>query len=159
MAPLVLGGAGCEHGVDGSGVVHAPEEVQRLFSADNPGQVAVRVDWPGRGAGRTEVVGYLCAPGTGPASLQFTDFDFDCAHDAVLTVHAWAAPVAAPIPVERCGQLAHSGGAEAPTLRENAVAYASGQVPVAISDSLGKCDDGSFHFELTLAPGGPADTR
>lgn len=153
VAIVMVGALGCEHGVDGSGIVRVPEDVRQLFSAEKPGQVAVRVDWPeGSSASSTKAVGYLCAPGGAPATFQFTYFGFDCAQKVPLTVHAWAAPVSRPVPLERCGQLDRADASDQPTDAEEAVASANGEVLVEVSDSFGKCDDGSFHFDLSLTP-------
>lgn len=151
-ALIVLGVLGCEHGVDGSGTIRVPEDVQHLFSAENPGQVVVRVDWPEGPA--AQAVGYLCAPGAAPTTFRFRTFRFDCAQKANLNVHAWAAAAPRSIPAERCGQLDDPDDPAPLTEATDAIAYANDQASIEPWDSVGACNDGSFRFDLTLEPGG-----
>ena len=147
---LVVGlTAGCEHGIDTSGTVEVPADVQALLSPEASGDVMVDIALR-EGSTRLRI-GRACG---GPSVVYEVDaFDFGCATETV-DVITWVAPhdgaleeppacdVAPAYPLEV--QVSGEPG-------EGALARAAATVTVDRSGIL-SCKNGSLSFELVLEP-------
>lgn len=153
VATLLAATAGCEHGVDGAGIVRVPPDVRGLFTASAPGDLLVEMSLPGGISDRARIA-YLC--GGGASTYRATLFDFGCAPAGTATVTAWAAPhdpsLGSGAPQFECDRPVKAADRFVFRRREagfNALAIATQTVPVERSGFFG-CKNGSLEFDLEL---------
>lgn len=135
---------GCEKGVDVSGVVIAPPDVQQLFSTAQPG--LVRVNGTAAGVSVNSAVMVLCEPTAADLSFDFSAFEFGCAEPGTAQLTA-SVSYLAPNANAPCG--------EAPAVYvdtlDPVIASASGDFEAEVY-GIGNCKDGSVDaVELRLA--------
>ena len=150
LACATLPLAACEHGIGLHGKVSLPGRVQRMFSAQHPGELVIRAQIPGRPDITVPSV-ILCGA---PGDEQIIDVNYvmaTCASDDTALVSAWVIPRApgevsctAPRPLPRPADIQQS---------EYAVAFGRTVAPMKLAvETPTLCKDGSISFALTLAP-------
>jgi len=141
--------AACHHGIDLQGKVSVPGEVQRMFSAQHPGELVVKAQIPGQPDINAPSV-ILCEPVGAERVVDVKVLKLGCATDATALISAWVIPrtanevsCSAPPPASRRPDLAPLD------------VVASGRALVSVNvgtESPTSCKDGSISFALTLAP-------
>jgi hypothetical protein len=150
LACAALPLAACEHGIGLQGKVSLPGPVHRMFSAQHPGELVVRVQIPGQPDITAPSV-ILCGA---PGDEQVIDVKYvkdACAGDDTALVSAWVIPRAAhevsctvPPPLPRPPDTQQP---------EKAIAFGRTVAPVNLAnESPTNCRDGSISFALTLVP-------
>lgn len=129
----------CEDVVTVSGTITVPLEVQQLFSAEQPGKLALT-------AGKLPSVGplpYLCAATDGPLVLGYQFTSFGCAEEQEIQVRAFRVKEDHLAEV-RCGETARgsSGGLPGEELAYGATVIFSGR--------SGTCESGNAVANVTL---------
>jgi hypothetical protein len=147
LAACLISGACHPGGVKLAGTVTVPVEVQRLFSAADPGRVVV-YGQPADGGGwfAQRTLRYLCDPGAEPLMLSFeVEDDYACAVQATFRADIDHVPTAAMNRV-KCGQGDEITGS---FVRENVVA--TGSQPLFPDKARDGCEGGSATVEVTVA--------
>jgi hypothetical protein len=142
--------AACEHGIGLEGKVSLPGQVQRMFSAQHPGELVVRAQIPGQPDITLPSV-ILCGA---PGDEQVINVKFvkaACASDNDVLVSAW---VIQRGPDEVSCTVPPPTPRPADTLRsEYAIAFGRTVAPVKLAtEPPTSCKDGTISFALTLAP-------
>src|SRR5207248_6811628 len=83
--------AACEHGIDLSGKVSVPGDVQRMFSAQHPGELVVKAQIPGQPDINAPSV-ILCEPVGAERVVDVKVVKRGCATDATALSSAWVIP-------------------------------------------------------------------
>jgi hypothetical protein len=130
--------------------VSLPGPVQRMFSAQHPGELVVRVQIPGQPDILVPSV-ILCGSRGDEQVIDVKYVKDACAGEDTALVSAWVIPRAPhevsctiPPPLPRPSDIEQSG---------NAIAFGRTVAPVNMAvESPINCKDGSISFALTLAP-------
>jgi hypothetical protein len=149
LIATVLTLTACEHGVELVGQVAVPVTVQRMFSAERPGELIVRAKVPEKTYERAVFAELLCAPSDAEKVFQVRRFWFACAVPEVVTVSAVVVPRQSS--ELACGAV-NPGLWQAPEFDPQAVvASGTASAPVVVEWGFG-CKDGSASFALRLLP-------
>jgi hypothetical protein len=150
LAVLLLSAAACEHGLGLQGQVAVPAQVQRLFSAQHPGELVVKAQIPGHPDITARSV-ILCEPTDAERLISVKQVTPVCASEATALVSAWVVPRTAE--EVSCTQPPAEPRSLEPQQTLSALAGARTVVPVNLSaESATGCRDGTITFALTLAP-------
>ena len=142
--------AACEHGIGLQGKVAVPAQVQRMFSAQHPGELVVRAQIPGQPDITTRSV-ILCEPTDVERLIDVRHLEFACAGDKTAMVSAWVVPRTAD--EVSCTQPPPGPRPLDDMLTLRALASARAAVPVTFAtQTVNGCADASITFALTLAP-------
>jgi len=147
-APLV---AACENTVEVKGTIVSPAAVEALFSPQQPGELRVQVIGPTRSyEARDGAIVFCGATPSSDREITFSSFDFGCMQDPPIRVLAWVTPrTSAEIDCAHPPASLPGSFYELEKARASAVVAAT----TTIDSSLGACESGTIHFDLTLAPG------
>jgi hypothetical protein len=152
LIATVLTLAACEHGIDLTGQVSVPASVQRMFSADRPGELIVRVKAPEKTFAWTALDELLCAPGDADKAFPIRQFWFGCAVPEVVMVSAVVVP--RDNGDLACGVANLRPWHEPPPDPQIVVASGTASAPMQVAWDWMACKNGSASFALRLAPRG-----
>jgi hypothetical protein len=145
--------AGCDPDIVGfDGTVIAPLEVQRLFSAEAPGQLMVVATLPSHGELADRHAAF-CMPTDGERRINVHTGEVGCAEALTAQVAAYAIPRAAE-QVDCSGEgtaRVRPYYGEYPYSLDDAVAVGNVDAPLVLTGSDG-CRGGNIAFTITLAP-------
>jgi hypothetical protein len=142
--------AACEHGIDMQGKIAVPAHVQRMFSAQHPGELVVRAQIPGQPDIMARSV-ILCEPTNDERLIDVKHLEVTCAGERTAMVSAWVVP-------REAGEVSCTQPPPGPRRLDEmetarALASARTAVPVTFAtQSTNGCRDASINFALTLAP-------
>jgi hypothetical protein len=150
LAALALPLAACEHGIGLQGKVAVPAQVQRLFSAQHPGELVVKAQIPGQPDITARSV-ILCEPTAVERVIDVKHLTAACASEETALVSAWVVPrVAGEV---SCTQPPPEPRPLDPQQTSGALASARAVVPLSLAaEAPTGCRDATIRFALTLAP-------
>jgi hypothetical protein len=144
--PLVA----CEHTVDLEGKVSVPAQVQRIFSAQHPGELVVIASMQGQ-PDIAALGMILCDPVGGERVIDVKYSKAMCATEKSASISAWIVPRTAQ--EVSCASTTPRPRAPEELQSLEPLASARAVVPVTIGTMAPEsCKDGSISFALTLAP-------
>jgi len=147
--------AGCNPETVGfDGTVIAPLEVQRLFSAEAPGQLMVvaTLRSPYNDLGDRQTV--FCMPTDEPRPIHVSTRQVGCAEALTAQVAAYAIPRTTE-QVDCSGPgtvLQRPYYGEYPYALDDAVAVGNVEAPLVLTSGAADCRSGNISFTITLAP-------
>lgn len=149
LVGAVLPLAACEHGIGLQGKVSVPSQVQRMFSAQHPGELVVKAQMVGQPDITVPSV-ILCDSTEADRVIEVKYVKVACAIEDTALVSAWVVPRTAH--EVSCSQPA--GQPRARDVRQSdALAFGRTVVPVNLAaEAPTGCRDGWITFALTLAP-------
>ena len=150
LAGAVLPLAACEHGIGLQGKVSVPSQVQRMFSAQHPGELVIKAQMVGQPDITVPSV-ILCDSTGADRVIEVKTVKLACAIEDTALVSAWVVP-----------RTAHEVSCSQPPAQprpldvqqaSNALAFGRTVAPVNLAaEAPTGCRDGWITFALTLAP-------
>jgi hypothetical protein len=141
--------AACEHGIGLQGKVNVPSQVQRMFSAQQPGELVVKAQMIGQAITAPSVI--LCDSTSADRVIQVKFVKLACASEDTALVSAWVVPRTAQ--EVSCSQPPAQPRSLDVEQTSTALAFARAVVPVNLAaEAPTGCRDGWITFALTLAP-------
>ena len=157
--------AGCNPEIIGfDGTVVAPLEVQRLFSAEAPGQLMVVATLPSPYNELSDRQSAFCMPTDGERRVHVHTGAVGCAEALPAQVAAYVIPRTAE-QVDCSGEgtaLQRPYYGEYPYALDDAVAVGNVEAPLVLTTGSADCRSGNITFTITLAPraaAGASDAR
>ena len=150
LAGAILPLAACEHGIGLQGKVSVPSHVQRMFSAQHPGELVVKAQMVGQDITIPSVI--LCDSTTAAERvIEVKYVKMACAIEDTALVSAWVVPRTAQ--EVSCSQPPGQPRSLDVEQTSSALAFARTVVPVNLAaEAPTGCRDGWITFALTLAP-------
>jgi hypothetical protein len=149
LVGAVLPLAACEHGIGLQGKVSVPAHVQRMFSAQHPGELVVKAQMVDQVITAPSVI--LCDSTSADRVIEVKYVKLACAIEDTALVSAWVVPRAAH--EVSCSAQAAQPRALDVQQASNALAFGRTVVPVDLAaEAPTGCRDGWITFALTLAP-------
>ena len=150
LACAALPLAACEHGFGLQGKVSVPAQVQRMFSAQHPGELVVKAQM----VGQPDITAHsviLCEPTDAERVIDVKYVRLACASEDTALVSAWVVPRTAQ--EVSCSQPPPQPRPLDPQQASSALAFARTVVPVNLAaEAPTGCRDGWITFALRLAP-------
>jgi hypothetical protein len=149
LAGAVLPLTACEHGIGLQGKVSVPSHVQRMFSAQHPGELVVKAQMVDQVITAPSVI--LCDSNSADRVIEVKYVKVACAIEDTALVSAWVVPRTAQ--EVSCSQQPAQPRALDVEQASNALAFGRTVVPVNLAaEAPTGCRDGWITFALTLAP-------
>jgi len=149
LACAALPLAACEHGIGLQGKVSVPSHVQRMFSAQHPGELVIKAQMVDQVITAPSVI--LCDSTSADRVIEVKYVKLACAIEDTALVSAWVVPRTAH--EVSCSQQPAQPRALDMQVASNALAFGRTVVPVNLAaEAPTGCRDGWITFALTLAP-------
>jgi len=150
LAGAVLPLAACEHGIGLQGKVSVPTHVQRMFSAQHPGELVIKAEMVDQPDITVPSV-ILCDSTGADRVIEVKYVKLACAIEDTALVSAWVVPRTAH--EVSCSQPPGQPRPLDVQQKSNALAFARTVAPVNLAaEAPTGCRDGWITFALTLAP-------
>ncbi len=146
--------AGCTPEIVGfDGTVIAPLEVQRLFSAESPGQLMVVATLPSPHSELSDRQTAFCMPTDGDRPIHVSTGAVGCAEALTAQVAAYAIPrTTEQVDCSGAGTvLQRPYYGEYPYSLDDAVAVGNVEAPLVLTTGASDCRGGNISFTITLA--------
>ena len=149
LAGAVLPLAACEHGIGLQGKVSVPSQVQRMFSAQHPGELVVKAQMVDQVITAPSVI--LCNSTSADRVIEVKYVKVACAIEDTALVSAWVVPRTAH--EVSCSQPPGQPRPLDVQQASSALAFARTVAPVNLAaEAPTGCRDGWITFALTLSP-------